>query len=211
MPFYLSFWLLFLQWLLYAVSQITTNNSNENLHFNEGFVRKNKHTATDYNAGSGYRRVLKKIIYFGPVQQPYKETDTNTKVLSWAGFAEVLVCVIFFHITQDAGIIIFPKALSFCYWECLWKFNSHHFRDHISTSAETVPLSMILWCYMDKEDKCERTEGNKRVTGSNHQKKKNWENTNPKCTICFSEGKVELKNANNGKGRLICSHAFPVT
>lgn len=185
MPFYLSFWLLFLQWLLYAVSQITTNNSNENLHFNEGFVRKNKHTATDYNAGSGYRRVLKKIIYFGPVQQPYKETDTNAEVLSWAGFAEVLVCVIFFHITQDAGIIIFPKALSFCYWECLWKFNSHHFRDHISTSAETVPLSMILWCYVDKEDKCERTEGNKRVTGSNHQKKKELGEHEPKMYNMF--------------------------
>lgn len=170
MPFYLSFWLLFLQWLLYAVCQIATNNSNENLHFNEGFVRKNRHTATDYNSGPGYRRVLKKIINFGPAQQSYKETDTNPKVFSSVGFAEVLVCVIFFHITQDAGIIIFPEALSFCYWECLWKFNSHHFRDHISTSAETVPLSMILRWYTDKEDKCERTEGNKRVTVSNYQK-----------------------------------------
>lgn len=200
MPFYLSFWLLFLQWLLYAVSQITTNNSNENLHFNEGFVRKNKHTATDYNAGSGYRRVLKKIIYFGPVQQPYKETDTNAKVLSWAGFAEVLVCVIFFHITQDAGIIIFPKALSFCYWECLWKFNSHHFRDHISTSAETVPLSMILWCYMDKEDKCERTEGNKRVTGSNHQKKRTGRTRTQDVQYVFQKEKWSWRMLIMGRG-----------
>lgn len=113
MPFYLSFWLLFLQWLLYAVSQITTNNSNENLHFNEGFVRKNKHTATDYNAGSGYRRVLKKIIYFGPVQQPYKETDTNAKVLSWAGFAEVLVCVIFFTSPKMQELLFSPKLYLF--------------------------------------------------------------------------------------------------
>lgn len=200
MPFYLSFWLLFLQWLLYAVSQITTNNSNENLHFNEGFVRKNKHTATDYTAGSGYRRVLKKIIYFGPVQQPYKETDTNTKVLSWAGFAEVLVCVIFFHITQDAGIIIFHKALSFCYWECLWKFNSHHFRDHISTSAETVPLSMILWCYMDKEDKCERTEGNKRVTGSNHQKKRTGRTRTQDVQYVFQKEKWSWRMLIMGRG-----------
>lgn len=200
MPFYLSFWLLFLQWLLYAVSQITTNNSNENLHFNEGFVRKNKHTATDYTAGSGYRRVLKKIIYFGPVQQPYKETDTNTKVLSWAGFAEVLVCVIFFHVTQDAGIIIFPKALSFCYWECLWKFNSHHFRDHISTSAETVPLSMILWCYMDKEDKCERTEGNKRVTGSNHQKKRTGRTRTQDVQYVFQKEKWSWRMLIMGRG-----------
>lgn len=200
MPFYLSFWLLFLQWLLYAVSQITTNNSNENLHFNEGFVRKNKHTATDYNAGSGYRRVLKKIIYFGPVQQPYKETDTNTKVLSWAGFAEVLVCAIFFHVTQDAGIIIFPKALSFCYWECLWKFNSHHFRDHISTSAETVPLSMILWCYVDKEDKCERTEGNKRVTGSNHQKKRTGRTRTQDVQYVFQKEKWSWRMLIMGRG-----------
>lgn len=200
MPFYLSFWLLFLQWLLYAVSQITTNNSNENLHFNEGFVRKNKHTATDYSAGSGYRRVLKKIIYFGPVQQPYKETDTNAEVLSWAGFAEVLVCVIFFHITQDAGIIIFPKALSFCYWECLWKFNSHHFRDHISTSAETVPLSMILWCYMDKEDKCERTEGNKRVTGSNHQKKRTGRTRTQDVQYVFQKEKWSWRMLIMGRG-----------
>lgn len=200
MPFYLSFWLLFLQWLLYAVSQITTNNSNENLHFNEGFVRKNKHTATDYNAGSGYRRVLKKIIYFGPVQQPYKETDTNAKVLSWAGFAEVLVCAIFFHVTQDAGIIIFPKALSFCYWECLWKFNSHHFRDHISTSAETVPLSMILWCYMDKEDKCERTEGNKRVTGSNHQKKRTGRTRTQDVQYVFQKEKWSWRMLIMGRG-----------
>lgn len=200
MPFYLSFWLLFLQWLLYAVSQITTNNSNKNLHFNEGFVRKNKHTATDYTAGSGYRRVLKKIIYFGPVQQPYKETDTNAKVLSWAGFAEVLVCVIFFHVTQDAGIIIFPKALSFCYWECLWKFNSHHFRDHISTSAETVPLSMILWCYMDKEDKCERTEGNKRVTGSNHQKKRTGRTRTQDVQYVFQKEKWSWRMLIMGRG-----------
>lgn len=200
MPFYLSFWLLFLQWLLYAVSQITTNNSNENLHFNEGFVRKNKHTATDYTAGSGYRRVLKKIIYFGPVQQPYKETDTNAKVLSWAGFVEVLVCVIFFHVTQDAGIIIFHKALSFCYWECLWKFNSHHFRDHISTSAETVPLSMILWCYMDKEDKCERTEGNKRVTGSNHQKKRTGRTRTQDVQYVFQKEKWSWRMLIMGRG-----------
>lgn len=78
----------------------------------------------------------------------------------------------YFHITQDAGIIIFPEVLSFCYWECWWKFNSRHFEDHISTSAKTVHVSKILWCYIDKEDECERTEGNERVTANNHKKKR---------------------------------------
>lgn len=61
---------------------------------------------------------------------------------------------------------------------------------------------------MDKEDKCERTEGNKRVTVSNQQKNESWENMNPRYIIWFSEGRVQLKDADSGKGRPICSHAF---
>lgn len=167
MPFYLSFWLLFLQWPLCAICQITLKNNNESLHSNAAFVWKNKHTATEYNSGSGYRRVFKAIINFRPVQQSYKCLSTFL-----SRFCRRFRLHTIFSYHPRWRNYSFPEALSFCYWKCLWKLNSHHFEDHISTSVETVPVSKILWCYMGKEDKCERIEGNKRVPVSNHQKKR---------------------------------------
>lgn len=41
------------------------------------FIWKNNHTATEYNSGSGYRRVRKNMINFRPLQQSYKETEAN--------------------------------------------------------------------------------------------------------------------------------------